>query len=70
MMDEVRTPKQLRHDLRGHANTVFLCTLALGVTESRNEQLEYLGEIISGAESFVATLDQFEAATTEPPQPR
>jgi hypothetical protein len=53
--------RQLRHDLRGRANTLLLCTSALPHTTEQSEKLEYLDEIIIAAEKLVGVLDQLEA---------
>ncbi len=52
--------RQLRHDLRGRANTVMLCVSALPYAADPREQLEYLDEIERAADRFIAVLDQLD----------
>ena len=60
-----QTIRQLRHDLRGRANTLLLCTSALPHTTETSEKLEYLDEIVIAAEKLVGLLDQLEAMPDE-----
>jgi hypothetical protein len=53
--------RQLRHDLRGRANTLLLCTSALPHASDDQEKLEYLNEISLAAEKLVVLLDQLES---------
>jgi hypothetical protein len=52
--------RQLRHDLRGAANTLILCAASLRYA-NRQEQLEFLDDIEKAAEKCVETLDSLEA---------
>jgi hypothetical protein len=53
--------RQLRHDLRGKANTLMLCTAALPLADSADERLEFVNEIIRAADTLLGILDQLEA---------
>jgi hypothetical protein len=53
--------RQLRHDLRGRANTLFLCTSALPLAQTTDERLEFVGEIIRATDSLLSVLDKLEA---------
>jgi hypothetical protein len=52
--------RQLRHDLRGRANTLLLCTSALPHASDRDEKLEYLDEILIASDNLVELLDRLE----------
>ena len=52
--------RQLRHDLRGRANTLLLCTSALPHASDLDEKLEYLDEILIATDNLVELLDRLE----------
>jgi hypothetical protein len=52
--------RQLRHDLRGNANCLMLCTAALMHSE-KDEAMEFIDEIISSTDKIIASLDSLEA---------
>jgi hypothetical protein len=54
------TVRKLRHDLRGAANMLMLCTASLRYG-NREEQLEFLGEIEKATDKFIDLLDSLEA---------
>jgi hypothetical protein len=53
--------RQLRHDLRGRANTLLLCTSALPHASDKDEKLEYLDEIIIATDKLVSLLEELES---------
>jgi hypothetical protein len=53
--------RQLRHDLRGDANTMVLCASALSLVDNQDERLEIIDEIVQSADKLLAVLDQLEA---------
>ena len=55
------TLRQLRHDVRGRANTLMLCMAALPLAGNQAEKLEFVDEIIKATETLVETLDELEA---------
>ena len=52
--------RQLRHDLRGRANTMLLCVSALPLALDENERLEFVDEISIAADKLLVVLDQLE----------
>jgi hypothetical protein len=61
MAAEISLPRQLRHDLRGRMNGLRLCAAALGADCTREETLEFLGDIEKLCDNVVELIDQIEA---------
>jgi hypothetical protein len=54
-------PRQLRHDLRGTMNGLKLCAAALDSPCTKEETLEFLGDIESLCDKLVELVDKIEA---------
>lgn len=55
------TLRQLRHDLRGRANALMLCTSALPLASDDRERLEFVDEVLLAADKVIAVLDKLDA---------
>jgi hypothetical protein len=53
--------RQLRHDLRGRANALVLCTAALSLASDDQERLEFVTEVELAADKLITVLDRLEA---------
>ena len=53
--------RQLRHDLRGRANALMLCTSALPYATDDMERLEFVDEVLLAADKLIAVLDKLES---------
>lgn len=69
------TLRALRHDLRGHLNSIVLCTSVIPITTDRAELLQFIDEIDRSCDQAVVILDKMESypesafeAGPKPPQ--
>ena len=54
-------PRQLRHDMRGRMNALKLCVAALDVDCTREESLEFLGDIEAMCDKIISLMDEIDA---------
>lgn len=57
--------KTLRHDLRGHLNSIMLCASVLPITSEKAELVQFLDEILIAADRATSVLDQIDALPPE-----
>jgi hypothetical protein len=55
--------RRIRHELRGCANTMMLCTSALPHSADHAERLQYIDEVLNATQSIVRLLDELEACS-------